>query len=54
MSNKRLEVRFTNEVNATPRPKIEKPIAIQRFFAEACSFFQPQIMPPKKATIMPP
>ena len=38
----------------TPRPKRENPIASQRFFDEAKGPSQPQIIPPKKATITPP
>ena len=50
----RLIERLINEVNAMPKPKIENPIAHQRFAEEACALSQPQIIPPKKATIMPP
>ena len=50
----RLTERFINEHKATPKPRIENPIAYQRFTEEACVPSQPQIIPPKKATTMPP
>ena len=50
----RLAERFINELNAIPKPKIENPIAYQRLAEEACVPSQPQIMPLKKATTMPP
>ena len=50
----KLAGRLTKEANATPKPKRENPIAHQKFADEACESSQPQIMPPKKATTMPP
>ena len=54
LSKIRLNDKFIKETNATPRPKRENPIAIQRFADEAESSSQPQIMPPKKAVTIPP
>ena len=50
----RLAEIFTKETNAAPKPNRENPIAYQRFADEACTPSQPQIMPPKKATTIPP
>ena len=50
----RLAGKFTNESNATPKPKRENPIALQRFTNDADPPSQPHIIPPKKATTIPP
>jgi hypothetical protein len=50
----RLDGKLINVAKDTPRPKRENPIASQRFFDEALSPSQPQIIPPKNATIIPP
>ena len=50
----KLAGRLTKEANATPKPNRENPIAHQKFADEACESSQPQIIPPKKATTIPP
>ena len=50
----RLAGKFTNESNATAKPKRENPIAPQRFTNDADRPSQPHIIPPKKATTIPP
>ena len=50
----RLMVKLINEVKEIISPKIENPIAIHKFFEEVFAPSQPQIIPPKKATIIPP
>ena len=50
----RLIVKLINEAKEIISPKMENPIAIHRFFEEVFASSQPQIIPPKKATITPP
>ena len=54
VSKIRLSDKFMKETNATPKPKRENPIPIQRYADEEDSSSQPQIMPPKKAITIPP
>ena len=54
VSKIRLSDKFIKETNATPKPKRENPIPIQRYADEEDSSSQPQIMPPKKAITIPP
>ena len=54
ISKIRLVVKLINAIKEIARPKMENPIAIHKFFEEVFASSQPQIIPPKKATIIPP
>ena len=54
INNIRLTDKLIKVTKDTLRPIRENPIASQRFFCETEAPSQPQIMPPKNATTIPP